>query len=593
MLANKIRNLSKKLSIQTVITLNFSIMMVVGMCLVGVLLYLTFDKRMVESAQLTDEQLLQQAVDNLDNYLKDTSEIGAALNRISSDNLTFSDEDMGEAMKILYEANAGKIVSMACYDPKGNLITSVPYSNMRKNIDVTEESWFSDAMSDDKSIYISAPHVQNVFDVGGYKYFWVVSMSERINLYERGTSNQVVLVVDMSYTDIGSLFAELNSDSSSSYTYLMADDGTLIYHPKANLISADLFEENINKVVNSHDGSWTEKFGGEERLVTVKTTDYTGWKIVRVTKVKSILMSAQDTKYFVIIVIIISVMTLLLLIPVVTHMVTRPISRLTDSIQVSSEDGLPQNIYVGGTKEIEYLGNTLKDFVSRLRELMKDIVREQEDKRRAELDALQSQINPHFLYNALDSLIWMIEAERLKDAIFMVRELGSLFRISLSKGKTMISIEDEIKHAKNYINIQKIRYSNSFEVTYDIEDDILDGTIVKLVLQPLIENALSYAIEAMGDDGEITIKGYRKDGDVYLQVIDNGLGMPKDVVENLLVEGNHVHKHGSGVGVMNVHKRLQIRFGDEYGLIIESEPDEGTTVTVHIPYRKYEERGKQ
>ena len=200
---------------------------------------------------------------------------------------------------------------------------------------------------------------------------------------------------------------------------------------------------------------------------------------------------------------------------------------------------------------------------------------------------MQSQINPHFLYNTLDSIVWMIEGEKYEDAVFMITQLASLFRISLSRGKTIISIEDELKHAKNYMNIQQVRYKNKFTIDFQVEEDILNCCTVKLVIQPLLENAIYYGMEYMDGDGEIEVRGYRKDRDIYIEVRDNGLGMPEETVNALLTENNRVRKKGSGVGLINVHNRIRLRFGNPYGLEIESQPDEGTTIRIHLPYISY------
>ncbi len=215
---------------------------------------------------------------------------------------------------------------------------------------------------------------------------------------------------------------------------------------------------------------------------------------------------------------------------------------------------------------------------------------EQEEKRKSELDALQSQINPHFLYNTLDSIVWMIEGERYQEAVFMVTQLASLFRISLSRGRTVISVEDELKHAGNYMNIQMVRYKDVFDVRFEIDPEILCCCTMKLVVQPLLENAIYYGVECMDGEGEILVKGYRQDDDIYIEVKDNGLGMPEEEVSQLLKENHRVRKRGSGVGLMNVHNRIQLCFGELYGLEIESAPDEGTTVRIHLPYICYSEK---
>lgn len=187
----------------------------------------------------------------------------------------------------------------------------------------------------------------------------------------------------------------------------------------------------------------------------------------------------------------------------------------------------------------------------------------------------------------------MIEGGRNDDAVFMVSELAKLFRISLSKGRTIISIKDELQHAKSYMNIQKIRYKNSFTITFDIDPAVYSYCIVKLVLQPILENAVNYGINSMDDCGEIKITARQEDGKVIISVADNGAGMSEEEVGFLLSDSNNVHKHGSGVGLVNVNNRIQILFGSEYGLSVESEPDEGTTVYVCVPAVPYTEENSK
>ena len=363
--------------------------------------------------------------------------------------------------------------------------------------------------------------------------------------------------------------------------------GEIIYHPRQKLIYTDLCQENNIEAAGYEDGSTEEIFQGEKRLVTVKTVSYTGWKIVSVVPMSSFDMGMTGTKYFVIMLVTVSMLAVILLNQLVSASIAMPLKKLNNSVKEWETGNMNPSIYIGGSMEVEHLGCTLRSTVEQIRQLMQDIVVEQEEKRKSELDALQSQINPHFLYNTLDSIVWMIEGERYEDAVFMITQLASLFRISLSRGKTVISVEDELKHARNYMNIQKVRYKNIFEVRFDIDPEILQCCTVKLVVQPLLENAIYYGVECMDGDGEIDVNGYRREDDIYIEVRDNGLGIPEDEVEQLLKENNRVHKRGSGVGLLNVHNRIRLRFGEEYGLEIESEPDEGTTVRIHLPYIVY------
>ena len=240
-------------------------------------------------------------------------------------------------------------------------------------------------------------------------------------------------------------------------------------------------------------------------------------------------------------------------------------------------------------EEIEELDEGINKMARKISALLENVRQEKEMQHLTELQLIQAQVNPHFLYNTLDSIVWMITGERYDDAVFMITQLASLFRISLSRGKTIIRVEDEIKHAENYMNIQKIRYKNAFEISFDIAPEILSACTVKLVVQPILENAIYYGMEAMDDDGVISVRGYQKDGDVFLEISDNGLGMPEEAAAKLLTEGERVRSRGSGVGLLNVHNRIRLRFGEQYGLQIESFPDEGMTVRIHIPYIPYTE----
>ena len=208
-------------------------------------------------------------------------------------------------------------------------------------------------------------------------------------------------------------------------------------------------------------------------------------------------------------------------------------------------EGKEEKIAIGGSTEIRHLGQSIQESYRQNSELMKKVIWEQNERRKSEFDVLQSQINPHFLYNTLDSITWMIESGKNEEAAFMITQLAKLFRISLSKGHTVIRIRDELQHAQSYVNIQKVRYKNKFEVVFDIRPDILDDCIVKLVLQPILENAINYGVREMDDCGKILIRGWKEQENIFMQVSDNGMGIPEEEIDLLLKDTNRVHKKGS------------------------------------------------
>jgi len=586
-LQKKIHTFLRHQTIQTAMAFAFSIVSVVCISLFSILLYTLFDNKTRQVTMEDTEQLINQTSINLESYLRNMRLVSDTAYYTVIKETDLAKESPDTALNLLYESNKDKLVNIACYSNQGDLVSAVPSAIAKGNVDVTTQSWFSEAMGEMENLHFSLPHVQNLFiNTDSYRYYWVVSLSRVVELNRNGRTTLGVLVIDMNYSGIEQIFDRVNEDKTAGYVYLANKEGKIIYHPRQDLINSSLLSENNLVHASYKDGSSVEKFNGKKQIVSVKTVSYTGWKIISVQPYTSSSMSSRQTRYFAIAIIITGMLTMLLLSRLIARYITMPIHKLTESVRVEADGTLNPDIYIGGNRDIEYLGTTLKNVVEELRAATDAVVREQEEKRKSELDALQSQINPHFLYNTLDSIVWMIEGEQYDDAVFMVTSLATLFRISLSKGKTMIKIEDEIKHAINYMNIQNVRYKDKFKVSFDIDDDILDGSIVKLVLQPILENSIYYGMEPMDGDGEIFVRGYRNGDDVFITVKDNGLGMTEETVNNILLDNNHVPKHGSGVGLINVHNRIKLRFGQEYGLKIESEPDFGTTVTIHIPYRQ-------
>ena len=272
----------------------------------------------------------------------------------------------------------------------------------------------------------------------------------------------------------------------------------------------------------------------------------------------------------------------------ISKKISKPIRKLDESVK-TYEAGGKTDIYIGGSSEIRHLGYSVQRSYERIETLMEEIIRQQNERRKSELDALQSQINPHFLYNTLESITWMIEAQKNEEAVIMISELAKLLRVSLSRGKTIIPVKDELQHSRSYMNIQLMRYKERFQMEFQTDKEIEDYCIVKLVIQPILENAIYYGVGNMDEDdeGKITVRGEKKEDDIYIIIEDNGMGMRKEVLENILKDNNKVPKHGSGVGVINVHSRIQLMFGEQYGLEIYSEPDEGTRVVIHIPAIPY------
>ncbi|MBE5967199.1 MAG: sensor histidine kinase [Lachnospiraceae bacterium] len=586
---HRIAKYFKKKSIQFMLSISFSLVALLGMVFMGVTIYSRSVSSMKEMTIENNEQLIEQVNLNLNMYLRNMMRISNTTYYSVIKRVDLSKETLDKEMNLLYEANRDNLVSIACFREKGSLVAAAPLDNLKRGLDVSEQDWFVEANREIENLHFSTPHVQNLFHDSSFNYHWVISLSRVVELTSNGHISRGILLVDMNFSGIEQLFTQVNS-SNSGYVYLIDGNGEIIYHPKQSLLISKLLQENNMPAATYQDGTHEEVFEGENRMVTVRTVGYTGWKIVSVTKTDEFFMSYYQTRLFTLIIIALTILLIIFANQFVSYLIGNPIKKLDDSVKDLEFGKLDLNIYIGGSYEIQHLGRTIKSMVQQMHQLMDEIVIEQEKKRKSEFDALQSQINPHFLYNTLDSIVWMVESEQYEAATSMVTALANLFRISLNKGKNIITIREEIEHAKNYLYIQKLRYKNRFEVTFAIDPEIYDCCTIKLIVQPLIENAIYHGVEFMDGDGEITIKGYVKENDIYIDVIDNGLGMPEETVKYLLTDDTRVHKKGSGIGLGNIHQRIQLYFGKRYGLEIESELDEGTTVHIHLPQVFYDNR---
>ena len=570
-------------NLRVVIAVSFTLITVIGMLAVGVIFYTTYNKTAEKQTIEDNIQLVDQVELNLTNYLRNMMRISDSLYYSVIKDTDFSVGNIDKEMTLLYEANKDSLVSIACFENDGMLIASTPVSSLKPHANVTEQSWFAKARNKPENLHFSSSHVQNLFVDSNNRYYWVISLSRGIELTKDGSTSSGILVVDMNFSGIEQLFTKVNS-GEMCYIYLMDQEGNIIYHPQQNLIYSEISSENNGVAMSYEDGTHMEEFQGGERIVVVKTVGYTGWKIVSVIPKENLYRNRMEINAVWMTVLAIAILLMVFVNQYLSSKITQPIRRLEDSVK-QLELEYPEKIYVGGSSEIQHLGKTIRSMVEQMRRLMDDVVREQEDKRKNELDALQSQINPHFLYNTLDSIVWMVESERYEEAISMVTALANLFRISLSQGRTIITIEEEFQHAKNYISIQKVRYKNKFEVEFSLEEGLKDYLTIKLIIQPILENAIYYGMEVMDGEGEILVRGYEKDGDIYIEIMDNGIGMPPEQVEHLLEKGTQKRKRGSGIGLRNVDQRIKLYFGETYGLHIESEPDEGTKVTIHLPMK--------
>ncbi|RKD28688.1 sensor histidine kinase [Lacrimispora algidixylanolytica] len=577
----------KNNSIRYTIFKYFTVTALAASLLITFSLYQRLSSQVTEKVIAENQSLINQVARSVESYLRTVMKLSDSLYYGAVKNADISSESIKNEITLLYDNNKDNVDNIALFTQSGSMVEAVPAARLKNGIKVTQEDWFENALEKTENQHFSYPHVQYIFDINENQYRWVISLSRAVELTEGTSTTQGVLLVDLGYSGLEHLFDGVTT-GKDGYVYLISSDGEILYHPKMQLIDSGRLKESNLAAATYKDGNHREEFEGEQRIITVKSIGYTGWKVVGVTPKNVVSLNSIKTRLFIVFLITLILSVLAVINSYISSRITNPIKELEKSVGMLEEGNLDTPVLIGGSYEIQHLGNSIKNMAKQIRVLMDDIVSEHEAKRKQEFDALQSQINPHFLYNTLDIIVWMIENEQKNEAVKAVTALARFFRISLSKGKSIILVQDELEHVRNYLMIQHMRFKNKFSYEIHVEEKCMELTSLKLILQPLVENAIYHGMEFMDGEGEIIINVYRLEDDLYFTVSDNGLGMTKEQVESLFTgQAGSTSKKGSGIGVKNVNERIKLYFGEAYGLTISSEPDEGTTITIHLPATEY------
>lgn len=515
---------------------------------------------MKRNAVTSSEQAVTQVENMVQSYVHDMESVMGSIKRSVQD----VGADREEFIQSLVDIRED-VVAVMIYDGEGEMVSS--WSNGKtlkkdyyKNLSYIEPS--------DGEMHISKPHVETLYE--GF-YPWVVTISQTL---KDANGEEYLVAVDIRFSNISD-YVDGVGIGSHGYCYIEDMDANIIYHPQQQLIYSGLKEE--EKVVDE-DGVSIE----DDVIHTIHTLDKGDWRIVGVCYVDEMITAkVEEMVGLLILILVIVLFAAVFTGMLISYLLAKPARELTMAMK-SFEQNAENFTYkqVRGTEELMILSDSFDHMVRRIQNLMEQVRQEEITLRKTELKALQAQINPHFLYNTLDAIAWLCEDGRNKDAEDMVTSLAKLFRISISKGHELITIEKEIQHAQSYLRIETFRYKNQFTYTFDVDENCLGYLCNKITLQPIIENAIYHGLNRMVDEGEIIIS-IRQDGDdIVLSVEDNGIGMTEEQCQEILRKepGDR-----TGIGIKNVNDRIKIYFGEQYGLTITSELDEGTRVDIRMP----------
>ncbi len=550
------------------------VLIVFFVCFVSLGIFFRIYRDSIElNAATGSEQAVAQVQVMVEQYREDIDEIMEMIRENMKKN------DKNEILSNLFSIRSD-VVAITVYDSRGDMIQCWLSEESRQKERVLENLSYMEIPEDSEELYISEPHVESLTE---NFYPWVITIAQRM---QNSQGDNVQVCMDMRFSQIANYLGNVGI-GQHGYCFIMDKNGNLIYHPQQQLINAGLKKEDAQKIKDVADGSFQE----ENVIYTVQTLRSGKWKIVGVSYVDEMITNKLNDMLRM----VVSMLSFVLLAAFFvglfsSKLISNPADKLAGAMREFERDAKNfEFCKVNGTREITSLSDSFGHMVVQIQNLMEQVRREEVSLRKTELNALQAQINPHFLYNTLDSIAWMCEEGRTQEAIHMVNSLARLFRISISHGHEMITIEKECQHAESYLQIQKYRYKNKFTYRFEVEPDCLEYLCNKITLQPIIENALYHGLD-MSDEGEIRIGVKSQGDDILMYVEDNGVGMEKERCQEIL------HKepaNKTGIGIKNVNDRIKIYFGERYGLTILSELDVGTRVEIHMPKileESYEEK---
>lgn len=567
----KRRKFSISLSALSILSITAASAVAVSVCIF--IFASVYSTALIRDAKLSSEQAVGQTAlavnNNLDSMREKLEFIGETV-AACTDSADFEN-------KISVITRMQKdIYAVTVYGGDGEIIAAT-------NGDTSVKSQIYRDLSFDKELFegadgfsLSSPHVQTVFEG---EYPWVVTLAAKTDYPVLGEG--VYLAIDYEFSEIAKYIDNIGI-ARHGYCFITDDEGNIIYHPQQQLIFSGIKTENTELIKKLSDGVHYEK----NVIYALTTTDDGLWRVVGLSFTDELAVErrTQIISSIAVSFLFCGVIALIVL-KVYSRIVNAPVRSLIKAMK-AFERQAEEFKYSGGNEavtELKILSSSFEHMAKTTQSLMERVHTEEKELRKTELKALQAQINPHFLYNTLDSIQWMCEQGKTHDAAEMVRALARLFRISISRGRELITIKEELQHAESYLIIQSYRYRSQFSYKIDASPELMDCLCNKITVQPLIENAIYHGIDRMVDEGEIkiTVKPSNDGGDdILITVSDNGVGMTEEQCRKILAKER---SDSGGIGVKNVNDRLKIYFGEKYGLSVESELDVGTTVTVRIP----------
>lgn len=572
----------KEFSIRTTIITTISIILVIAVCLSVFIIFNIITSKTKALVYDQASEINKQIVLNYENYTNGVKDI---MTRIQKRVIMIDAKNEYTTLREFFlnlEEIEPDIEAIALFDNSGEVIVSTQTIG-KDSKKIAVKNWFRNAIYEDDIIHFSAPHEQDIFEIQSDE---VITASKEIKYVDEGMTKNGVLLIDMNFESLDSL-SKITNLGETGHILIVDDNDNLIY--SSDRQNHNTKSKSYTLIKEKIFGRATATINGTSMAMNINTISSTRWRIATFQNIDSVNDGMNQALLTVVGLGIVAIISTILIASFVARKITDPLTKLDNAIIDFQHGNYTTKVAIEGQKEVKIVSQGFNDMIDEIQRLMDEVVKEQEGKRHTEISVLQNQINPHFLYNTLDCIIWLAEKKRNDDLVSTVNALSTYFRVSLSKGKQFIPISEELKHIESYMLIQTMRYNDIFEYTITCEAQLEKLKIMKLLLQPLVENAIYHGIDKDEDDGYIHVNIYEQNENVFLSVTNNGYGISASKIQEIYKGMEEGNAKGS-IGMKNVYQRIKLFYGDQARIHIESELDESTTISIIIAKAKLEEQ---
>ena len=557
----------KKQSLATRLFAYLSIMLFAMVVLIGSFYFIKSSEvfhREVEDHTIheidTSSKYIEQYVSNLKSTSRSLSQ-SQAIKDFASQTTAENEATIHEWLETMLKSHPD-FVSIRLVTKDGRLITTGMEEEMVTSADMMAQKWYQDAL-----VHSNVPIIQSIKNQNNQI---VISISQEVK--SNAGENLGVIRLDVDYHELEKYVKEL-SLGENGYAFVIQKDGTLIYHPDSEAFESVDKQMSVQEISNSPMDSMVS----DDFFVHKSPIENSDWILVGVS---SFSRFKEDSVKLLGIVSVVGVLSLLICMLGIFTLIRYqllPVKKLGQVMRRVEEGDTTIRAEQKGAQEFQVLAGTFNQMLERIETLMKEEKEQEALTRIYELKALTSQINPHFLYNTLDTIIWMAEFQDHQKVVDITKALSNYFRLSLNAGEEIVTLRQEIEHVRQYLFIQKERYGDKLEYTIFEPNDIPDIKLPKIVLQPLVENAIYHGIKESERPGTITLTVSKRDTFIDICIADNGVGIKENTTST---------KELGGVGIKNIKERLMLFFGEAFSMEIESEPNAYTKVYLHLPLKE-------